>query len=74
MLQGFINLEIIFLSLIQIILVIIYICNNKYSIRKYILKVTDRYLYYLSIPKNNNNIIWSKINNSINIQEQKLTK
>ena len=67
---GFI---IIFLSLIQIILVIIYICNNKYSIRKYILKVTDRYLYYLSIPKNNN-IMLSNFNNSLALQEQKLTK
>jgi hypothetical protein len=59
---GFIILSLI---LIQIILSIIYYSKSLYSIRKYILGVTDKFLSYLPFPKN---LLLSN-NNSLAIRE-----
>ena len=64
---GFIIMSLI---LVQIVLIIIYLCKSLYSIRKYIFSMTDRYISFLTAPKKNELI--SKTN--ISLKGNKLIK
>ena len=61
---GFI---IMFLILAQIILIIIYYCKSLYSIRKYIFNISEKYILYLSIVRNN--ILLSHYNSSLSLKD-----
>jgi len=56
-----------FLILAQIILIIIYYCKSLYSIRKYIFNISEKYILYLSIVRNN--ILLSHYNSSLSLKD-----
>ena len=58
--------------IIQIIVVIIYFCKSLYSIRKYIFSLTDKFISYISLPKND--MMVSNYNNSLSRQDKKKIK
>ena len=66
---GFLILSLI---LIQIILIIIYLCKSLYSIRKYVFGITDKFLSYLT-SQNNKALVSNNIN-SLSMKENKLIK
>ena len=66
---GFI---IISLIIIQIILIIIYSHNGLYLIRKYLLDVTEKYISFLYLQKNNTLI--SNISSTQSLKDNKLMK
>ena len=59
------------LIIIQIILSIFYFCKSSYSIMKYIISITEKYISFLSFHKNN--VLLSTYNNSLSIQKKKLS-
>ena len=58
--------------LIEIISTIIYYLKSKYLMRKYIFGLTDKYLTYLSISKNNNNNL--SFNPNVSFYKKSLAK